>query len=208
MRTRLTNRTFEFEARLEARRQVAEVDRALVEAAQRGDQAAFIDLIRPRTPRLLAIAFRVIGDHELAEDAVQDALVLAWRDLKGLRDPDRFDAWLHRLVVNQCIRQAKRERRRTSALRGVPTPGAGAGPDEFGAVALRDQLERGFERLSPEQRAALVLHHFAGYSLAELAETLSIPPGTARSRLHYAHVAMRAALEADARMGHIVGAPE
>jgi RNA polymerase sigma-70 factor (ECF subfamily) len=174
------------------------VDRDLVESAQHGDQAAFVDLIRPRVDRLYATAHRILRDVDRAEDALQDALVIAWRDLRGLRDPDRFDAWLHRLVVRVCIDQATRERRRIANLRVLPVDGPAAS-DDLLTLADRDQLERGFRRLSPEQRAILVLHHFHGYAPSEIAETLGIPPGTARSRLHHAHRAMRAALEADAR---------
>jgi RNA polymerase sigma-70 factor, ECF subfamily len=174
------------------------MDRELVERARDGDREAFVDLIRPRGNGLFAIAQRVLRDVDRAEDAVQDALVIAWRDLKGLRDPDRFDAWLRRLCVNVCIAQATRERRRTASLRVLPLEGP-AGPDELLVVADRDLLERGFRRLPPDERAILVMHHFLGYSPAEIAETLGIPPGTARSRLHRAHRAMRAALAADAR---------
>jgi RNA polymerase sigma-70 factor (ECF subfamily) len=174
------------------------VDRDLVESAQHGDQAAFVDLIRARVDRLYATAHRILRDVDRAEDALQDALVIAWRDLRGLRDPDRFDAWLHRLVVRVCIDQATRERRRIANLRVLPVEGPAAS-DDLLTLADRDQLERGFRRLSPEQRAILVLHHFLGYAPSEIAETLGIPPGTARSRLHHAHRAMRAALEADAR---------
>ncbi|MEZ0239947.1 MAG: RNA polymerase sigma factor, partial [Chloroflexota bacterium] len=143
-------------------------------------------------------------DVDRAEDALQDALVIAWRDLRGLRDPDRFDAWLRRLVVNVCIAQATRERRRVVNLRVLPADGPAA-PDELLTVDVRDQLERGFRRLPAEQRAILTLHHYVGYSSAEIAETLGIPPGTARSRLHNAHRAMRAALEADARSAPLEG---
>jgi RNA polymerase sigma-70 factor, ECF subfamily len=174
------------------------VDRELLAAAQRGDEAAFVDLIRPRSNRLFAIAQRVLRDVDRAEDALQDALVIAWRDLRGLRDPDRLDAWLHRIVVNVCIAQATRERRRIANLRVLPIDGPAA-PDELLSLADRDLLERGFRRLSPEQRAILVLHHYLGYAPSEIAENLGIPAGTARSRLHHAHRAMRAALEADAR---------
>ena len=182
-----------------ARRQVAKLDRELVEAAQRGDEAAFIDLIRPRSARLLAMAQRITQDPSLAEDTLQDALVLAWRDIRAVRDPERFDPWLRRLVVNLCVRHASRERRRTATLRELPIDSPVAS-DEFASVAMRDQLERGFRRLQPVQRATLVLHHFVGYSPAEIAEALGIPPGTARSRLYNAQQAMRAALEADARL--------
>ncbi len=175
------------------------MDRELLEAAQHGDQAAFVDLIKVRSNRLFAIAQRILRDIDRAEDALQDALVIAWRDLRGLRDPDRFDAWLTRLLVNVCIAQAARERRRTSNLRMLPVDGPAA-PDELVSVADRDLLDRGFRRLAPDQRAILVLHHYLGYAPSEIAEILGIPPGTARSRLFNAHRAMRAALEADARV--------
>ena len=174
------------------------VDGDLIEAARNGDRAAYVDLIRVRQDRLFATAQRILRDIDRAEDALQDALVIAWRDLRGLRDPDRFDAWLQRLLINVCITHVTRERRRTANLRVLPVDGP-AGPDELLSVADRDLLERGFRRLPPEQRAILMLHHYLGYAPTEIAETLGIPPGTARSRLHHAHRAMRAALEADAR---------
>jgi RNA polymerase sigma-70 factor (ECF subfamily) len=174
------------------------VDRDLVEAAQGGDREAFVDLIRVRSDRLYTIAQRILRDVDRAEDALQDALVIAWRDLRSVRDPDRFDAWLQRLLINVCVGQATRERRRTANLRVLPIDGPAA-PDELLSIADRDLLERGFRRLPPEQRAILVLHHFLGYAPSEIAETLGVPAGTARSRLHHAHRAMRAALEADAR---------
>jgi RNA polymerase sigma-70 factor (ECF subfamily) len=175
------------------------VDRDLVEAARSGDREAFVDLIRSRTDRLFAVAQRILRDIDRAEDALQDALVIAWRDLRGLRDPDRFDAWLQRVLINVCIAQATRERRRTANLRVLPVDDGPAAPDDLLTIADRDLLDRGFRRLPPDQRAILVLRHFLGYAPSEIAETLGIPPGTARSRLHHAHRAMRAALEADAR---------
>lgn len=174
------------------------MDGDLIEAARNGDRAAYVDLIRARQDRLFATAQRILRDIDRAEDALQDALVIAWRDLRGLRDPDRFDAWLHRLLINVCISHAARERRRTANLRALPVDGP-AGPDDLLSVADRDQLDRGFRRLPPDQRAILVMRHYLGYSPSEIAETLGIPDGTARSRLHHAHRAMRAALEADAR---------
>jgi RNA polymerase sigma-70 factor (ECF subfamily) len=182
------------------------VDRDLIEAARSGDREAYVDLIRVRTDRLFTIAQRILRDIDRAEDALQDALVIAWRDLRGLRDPDRFDAWLQRLVINVCIAQATRERRRTANLRVLPLDGPAA-PDELLSIAERDLLERGFRRLPPDQRAILVLHHYLGYAPSEIAETLGIPAGTARSRLHHAHRAMRAALEADARTSVKEGRP-
>ena len=175
-----------------------QVDRDLVEAARNGDREAYADLVRVRGDRLFGIAQRILRDVDRTEDAVQDALVIAWRDLPGLRDPDRFDAWLRRLLVRSCISEARRERRLTARLQVLPIELASASND-YVSVVDRDELERGFRRLPPEQRAILVLRHFVGLDTAEIAETIGIPPGTVRSRLHHAHRAMRAALEADAR---------
>ena len=180
------------------------MDRDLVEAAQRGDQSAFVDLVRSRGDRLFALAYRIVRDVDRAEDALQDALVIAWRDLRGVRDPDRFDGWLTKVVTNVCIAQATRERRRTANLRVLPIDGPAA-PDELTALADRDQLERGFRRLSPDERAVLVLHHYAGYPLVDIAEVLGVPAGTVRSRLHHAHRAMRAALDAESRSSTLGG---
>ena len=157
-----------------------------------------MDLVHSRGDRLFAIAFRILRDVDRTEDALQDALVIAWRDLRGLRDPARFDAWVGRIVTNVCISHAVRERRRTANLRVLPADGP-TGPDYLVSLGDRDQLERGFRRLTPDERAVLVLHHYAGYTLAEIADWLGVPAGTIRSRLHHAHRAMRAALDAEAR---------
>jgi RNA polymerase sigma-70 factor, ECF subfamily len=175
------------------------VDRDLVEAARRGDREAYVDLIRPRFARLFAIAQRILRDVDRAEDALQDTLVIAWRDLRSLRDPDRFDGWLRRVLVNECTNHASRERRRVANLGVLPVDGPSAPDTGLLSVVDRDLLERGFRRLKPDQRAILVLRHYAGYSMEQIAEELGIPPGTVRSRLHNAHRAMRAAVEADDR---------
>ena len=182
------------------------MDLELVEAARHGDRQAYADLIRVRGDRLYALAQRILRDVDRTEDAVQEALVIAWRDLPTLRDPDRFDAWLHRLVVRSCLAEARRERRRVTNLRVMPADLPVVG-DAFIDIADRDQLERGFRHLSPEQRVLLALRHFEGHDMAEIAETLGIPAGTVRSRLHHAHRAMRAALDADARVIAIGGRP-
>ena len=182
------------------------MDRDLVVAAQRGDREAYADLIRVRGDRLYAIAQRILRDVDRTDDAVQDALVIAWRDLPGLRDPDRFDAWLHRLVVRSCVAEAVRARHLVAHLRVLPLD-VPAATDDFLSVADRDQLERGFRRLPADQRALLVLRHFAGFEPTEIAGILGIPAGTARSRLHHAHRAMRAALDADTRATAIGGSP-
>ncbi len=178
--------------------------RDLVERAAAGDQAAFESLVRASAGRLFAIAYRVTRDHHLAEDALQQTLVTIWDELPRLRDAERFEAWTYRLIVRSSVAQAKRERRGGPVIRLLPDdadadPIAAGGPDEFGRVADRDQLERGFRRLTPDQRAVLVLQHYNGLSLAEIADVLGIPIGTAGSRLHHATRALRAALDADAR---------
>jgi RNA polymerase sigma-70 factor (ECF subfamily) len=174
------------------------VDRDLVELAQRGDREAFAILARTRGNLLFGLARRILRDVDLAEDAVQQTLVIAWRELPRLRDPERFDAWLQRMLVHACYAEARQRRASISTLRVLPVDGPAA-PDEIASLVDRDEVERGFRRLPPEQRAILVLHHYLGLGLNEIGEVLDIPAGTARSRLHYAHRAMRALLEADAR---------
>ncbi len=173
------------------------VQREVVKAAQGGDHEAFEVLASAAGDRLYAIACLILRDRQRAEDAVQEALVHAWRELPGLRDADRFDAWLHRLVVNACADQGRHARRWATEVRMIrsePTT-----EDDANSLADRDQLERGFRRLKPEQRTIVVLHFYVGLRVPEIAETLGIPAGTVKSRLHYATAALRAALEADAR---------
>jgi RNA polymerase sigma-70 factor (ECF subfamily) len=165
----------------------------LVERAQRGDRGAFDALMGAAYHRLYAIARRILRDGYAAEDAVQDALVRAWRDLRGLRDPDRFDAWLHRLLVRACQDQVRRRRRRPLevAVTSIEEPAA---EDRLGRLIDRDELERAFLQLPVEQRAALVLTHYVGLSGPEVAAILGIPAGTVYSRIHYGAEAMRAAI--------------
>jgi RNA polymerase sigma-70 factor (ECF subfamily) len=170
----------------------------LVERAGRGDQDAFARLATANAGRCYALAYRILRDPQRAEDATQQALLGAWRDLPTLKEPEHFDAWLHRLVVHASYAEARRDRRWTAHVRLIPTEPR-LDPDTAVSIAARDELERGFRRLSPEQRAVVVLHHYLGYPLTEIAETLGIPVGTARSRLHYATRQLRAAIESDAR---------
>jgi RNA polymerase sigma-70 factor, ECF subfamily len=181
------------------------IQRDLVERARNGDLDAFSTLTAARTNRLYGAARLILRDSALAEDVVQDALVRAWQDIRGLRDPDRFDAWLQRLLVRACYRAAQRHRRRAQLEVDVADLAGPSTPDVGHTVAARDQLERGFERLTPDQRAVIVLHHFLGLSLAEAADVLDIPVGTVQSRLFRALQSMRAALEADDRTPTLAG---
>ena len=173
------------------------MQRDLVEAARRGDHEAFEVLASTAGDRLYATARLILRSSDLAEDAVQETLIRAWRQLPSLRDPDRFDAWLYRLIVNACADQGRQSQRWSRRVRLLPIDAAIG--DDTASIADRDQLERGFERLKPAYRALVVLHYYNGFSAAEIARILDIPEGTARSRLHYAIGSMRAALDADAR---------
>ena len=169
----------------------------LVEQAMRGDQEAFASLAAESVDGCYRLAYRILRDPHRAQDAAQQALLGAWRDLPTLRDPERFDAWLHRLVVHACYAEARTERRWVARVR-VLSNHTQLESDVAHSVAARDELEGAFRRLTPEQRAVVVLHHHLGYPLTEIAETLGIPEGTARSRLHYAVRQLRIALDADA----------
>jgi RNA polymerase sigma-70 factor (ECF subfamily) len=174
------------------------MQRDLVERAMTGDHDAFAELARVSIGRLFVVARLILRDEAAAEDATQEALVAVWRHIHGLRDPDRFEAWLHRLLVNACNREARSGRKR-SAIELHVAANEAPQPDPNLGLLDRDQLERGFLRLEADQRAVLVLHYYVGLSLDDVAEALSIPRGTVRSRLHRATQAMRAALDADAR---------
>ena len=163
-----------------------------IERAKRGDHDAFAALVDARLARLDAAARLILRDGELARDAVQDALIRAWRDLPGLRDPERFDAWLHRLLVNACLDLARRRKRRPIEveLMSIDSP---AVPDPSGRLAVQEQIHDALGGLDPSHRAVVALHYLLGMPLTEVATTLGIPSGTARSRLHYGLAAMRAA---------------
>jgi RNA polymerase sigma-70 factor (ECF subfamily) len=174
------------------------MDSELVTRAQRGDEEAFVSLVMAVGDRLHAVAHRILRDTDLAEDATQQALLSIWRDLPTLRDPARFEAWSYRLLVRACYAEARRSRTWAPNLRLLPADEP-MGADALHAVIDRDQLERGFRRLSIDHRAVVVLHHYLALPLSEVAEALGVPEGTVRSRLHYAMRGLRAALDADAR---------
>lgn len=178
----------------------------LVVRAQHGDADAFAALTAPRRGRLLATARLILREEDRASDAVQDALLQAWVDLRSVRDPERFDAWLHRLLVRACHRAARQVRVRSVAeigMAGTPEPATRESQQD---VLVRDQLERAFRRLSPEHRTILVLRHYLGLSQVETADILGVPLGTVQSRLDRATRAMRASLEADDRLSPVRGA--
>jgi RNA polymerase sigma-70 factor (ECF subfamily) len=172
----------------------------LVRRAQEGDHEAFCTLAQHVIGRLRGTARLILHDAARADDAVQECLVATWRSLPNLRDPARFDAWLHRLLVNACHRNMRRDRRRLVAE--IPLPPDGDWPiiDATSSVAARDEMERAFRRLTDEQRTVLALVYFADLSHVEAASALGIPVGTAKSRVRRALDALRGALAADARL--------
>ena len=174
------------------------MSRALVERAQRGDRDAYEQLARDAASRLFLVASRLLRDTDAAEDAVQQTLVTIWRDLGTLRDPDRFEAWTYRIVVRACRAESRRHRRMGITVVDLSDSMAAA-PDGIANVALRDQLDRAFDRLSHDHRTVVVLRHLVGLPLGEIAEILGIPYGTAGSRLHHAMRALRSAIEAAER---------
>jgi RNA polymerase sigma-70 factor (ECF subfamily) len=174
------------------------MDVDLVERAQRGDKAAYGLLAGAIADRFLAVARRILRDRDLAEDATQQALLAVWQNLPQLRDPGRFEAWSYRLLVHACYTEGRKERRWMPNLRLLPVEEAAA-TDDLSSVVDREQLERGFRRLSIDHRAVVVLYHYLDKPLDEIASILEIPVGTAHSRLHHAMRGLRAALEADLR---------
>lgn len=168
----------------------------LVEQARSGNREAFAQLAAGEVDRLLAVARLILRDSDHAEDAVQETLVRCWRQLPTLREVERFDGWLYRILVNTAATESRRIRRFEATSVGV----APAISDGVQQVVDRDELERGFRRLSIDHRAVVVLHHYVGLPLAEVALALGIPSGTVKSRYHYALSSLRAALEAEGRL--------
>ena len=168
--------------------------RDLVRRAQQGDQDAFAVLAGAAVARLDAAARLILRDSELARDAVQDSMVRAWRDLPGLRDPDRFTPWLHRLTVNACLDVARRRQRRSIEVELTPIamPSVADTTAEF---ADRELIDDALRQLEPEFRAVVVLHYFLGMPLQDVAVSMRIPVGTVKSRLHRALRTMRVTLE-------------
>jgi RNA polymerase sigma-70 factor (ECF subfamily) len=173
------------------------MDLDLVVRAQRGDQAAYAVIGTEIADRFLAVARRILRDPDLAEDATQQALFAIWQDLPQLREPARFEAWSYRLLVHACYAEGRKQRRWVPNVR-LPAS-ADVADDDLRSIVDRDELERGFRRLSIDHRSVVVLHYYLELPLERVAEILGIPAGTAHSRLHHAMRGLRAALEADAR---------
>jgi RNA polymerase sigma-70 factor (ECF subfamily) len=172
----------------------------VVTRAMHGDHDAFAALIGLAANRLYAMACLILRDSDRAEDAAQEAVVRAWRELPRLRDPEKFDAWLRKLTVNACFDEARRVTRRgeVSLIRLAERTTA----DHAGAYVEHDRVDRAFRRLPFDQRTVLVLQHHFDLSHTEIAETLGIPLGTVKARIRYGSAALRASLDADDRQSY------
>jgi RNA polymerase sigma-70 factor (ECF subfamily) len=174
------------------------VQREVVLQAIAGDHDAFASLVKGSISRQFAIARLILRDGDRAQDAVQDALVSAWRDIRGLRDPEAWDAWLYRLTVRACYRSARKERHRTRVeLHVLSDPEPFTPFDVSADVAERDRLDRRLGDLPLDQRSVMVLHFYLDLPLTDAADILGIPVGTAKSRLHRGLATLREALRAE-----------
>jgi len=173
------------------------MDEALVVRARNGDREAFASLVAQVSDSLYAVAFRILRDTGAAEDALQNALVSTWQQLPHLREADRFEAWAHRILVHACYAEYRRRRQFMANVQVFDLNGPSS-PDGSRHFAERDELERAFLQIPLDQRAVFVLHHYLGLPLIEVAQTLGIPAGTARSRLHYATRSLRTVMTAGA----------
>jgi RNA polymerase sigma factor (sigma-70 family) len=169
--------------------------RELVERAKSGDADAFTQLVRASVPRLAGVAGLILRDPDRAKDAVQDALVAAWKDMGALRDPDAWDAWLRRLTIRACYRTAKRDRQRMHVEAAViATEDSIRLPDPSTDIADRDWVLAELGRLDIDQRSVIALHYYLDLPMREVAQILGIPFGTAASRLHRGLEVMRVAM--------------
>lgn len=171
------------------------MDRELLDRARAGDREAFELIVLAKGEPLFRTALAILGNEADARDATQEAFIGAWRALPRLRDVERFDAWLGRILINEC-RMALRHRRR---VREVPMEVSPDSADadfrpRFTEAPDSADFDDAFNRLSVEQRAILVLHHLHGYGVGEIAAWLGIPSGTVKWRLSRARKALAAEL--------------
>jgi RNA polymerase sigma-70 factor, ECF subfamily len=183
------------------------MDRPLVERARQGDREAFDAIVRGKVDAVYATALAIVGHEADAQDAVQEAFIAAWRSFGTLRDPDRFEAWFGRILVNACRMSLRRRR-----VRQIEVVGLGGGRTSPGGVepvasdgplgdvtASADRFDRAFARLSVDDRALLVFRHRDDLSVTDIGTRLGIPDGTVKSRLFAARRALERALEREDR---------
>ena len=177
--------------------------RDLVIRAREGDRDAFSELAARSIGRLTAVARLILRDEYAAQDAVQETFIHVWRSLPGLREPDRFDAWLRRILVRRCVTAGQRNRRVRAVEIQLTPADEPATPGVERSLAIHDQLERGLARIPAEQRAAIVLVYYLDLPLADAAQAMGVPIGTTKSRLRRATQALRAVIDADDRASRV-----
>ncbi len=168
-------------------------EKGLVLAAQRGEAAAFSELVRRHQRRAYAVARAIVITHEDAEDAVQDAFLHAYRALHRFLPDQAFGAWLHRIVANASLDITRRRKVRDADE--LPETIASPFRDPAESAELRGLLRDALAQLPVRQRSVIVLHDVEGFKHAEIGQLLGIPEGTARSDLHYARSALRRLLK-------------
>ena len=178
-------------------------EKGLILRAQAGDADAFTRLIERRQDALYRTAWAILREDADARDGLQEACVSAWRELPRLRDVDRFDAWLTRIIVNRCrtmLRARRRHRVRQIDIDIADESGmAPIGPEEGDALAEREAIQRAFRHLSPDQRAVIVLYYLEERSIREVGAVLGAPEGTVKWRLFRARAALAKALTREDR---------
>ena len=172
-------------------------DQDLVKEFQAGREEAFVRLMSRHEKRVYNLAYRMLGRAEDARDATQDAFLSAWRELPRLRDVERFDAWLGRVLVNSCRARIRARGRVREISLDETHDRSGGGPGTADQVGATDVLSRAFDRLDPDKRALLVLHYLGHEPVAAIARSLGIPAGTVKWRLHNARGALERALRAE-----------
>jgi RNA polymerase sigma-70 factor (ECF subfamily) len=181
------------------------VDRSNVEAARSGDRSAFDGIVRTEVDHVYRLALAITGNETDAADATQEAFLHAWRHVRELRDPDRFDAWLGRIIVNQARMVLRSRRRRLVREIAVSDVDADARHPHAAAAAAATEdalaLRAALARLPADQRVILALRHLEGRGIAEIAAILGVPEGTAKSRLFTARRALEAALAEESADG-------
>jgi RNA polymerase sigma-70 factor, ECF subfamily len=174
---------------------VAPTDADLVSRAQAGRLDAFEELVRRHRLGTYRVALRMLVDESDAEDATQDAFVQAWRNLGGFRADAAFSTWMYRIVTNRCLNMLRARRRARSEPLVDDREAPASRPDRIAEARWQvEDLTRAIRRLTPEQRAPLVLRELQGCSYEEIAEVLDLSIPAVKSRLHRARLELLAAM--------------
>jgi RNA polymerase sigma factor (sigma-70 family) len=157
-------------------------------------EVTFVRFVESRLAQHYRLAAVLLGDLVDAEDAVHDAVERAWRGWERLQDLDHFDAWVGRILVNECRDRLRRRRRRPVVNISDSIGDRLIAPDQLQVTSDRDEIGRAFAVLNPDQRIAVALRFYADLTVDQIALRVGVPAGTVKSRLHHALAAMNAEL--------------